>query len=165
MKTAISLLTKNYVNYNLWANTKLVEWLRTKDEDLMEQHVPSSFPGIGPTLEHIRQTERYWLSVLKKEPSKTFKEVKGTLEDTFTGVLKQSSELANYIHVLAEENTEEKILIESPWFRSDFPAFEYVMHCVNHSTYHRGQVITIGRNLGFTDAPMTDYNFYNVEKQ
>ncbi|MGS2739768.1 DinB family protein [Sinomicrobium sp. M5D2P17] len=165
MKTTISLLTQNYVNYNLWANTKLVEWLRTKDEDLVKQHVPSSFPGIGPTLEHIRQTERYWLSVLKKEPPKTFEEVKETLEDTFTGVLKQSSELASYIHTLVEENIEEKILIESPWFRSDFPGFEYVMHCVNHSTYHRGQVITIGRNLGFTDAPMTDYNFYNVEKQ
>jgi uncharacterized damage-inducible protein DinB len=36
------------------------------------------------------------------------------------------------------------------------------MHCMNHSTYHRGQIVTMGRNLGFTDAPMTDYNFYNV---
>jgi uncharacterized damage-inducible protein DinB len=36
------------------------------------------------------------------------------------------------------------------------------MQVMNHSTYHRGQIITIGRNLGFTDAPMTDYNFYNI---
>jgi len=31
---------------------------------------------------------------------------------------------------------------------------------MSHSTYHRGQIITIGRNLGMTDAPMTDFNFY-----
>ncbi|MFB6801427.1 DinB family protein [Peribacillus butanolivorans] len=32
---------------------------------------------------------------------------------------------------------------------------------MNHSTYHRGQIITIGRNVGLTDAPMTDFNIYN----
>ncbi|UGU15505.1 damage-inducible protein DinB [Sinomicrobium kalidii] len=164
-EAVISSLTKNYANYNLWANTRLVEWLRTKPENVVEQEVPSSFPGIKQTLVHIWQTERYWFSILKKEEPLTFEAFSGTLEDVFTGILKQSSELADYINTLAEENIEEKILIESPWFSSDFRGFEYVMHSVNHSTYHRGQVITIGRNLGFTDAPMTDYNLYNVERQ
>ncbi|MBC9797047.1 DinB family protein [Sinomicrobium weinanense] len=163
--TAINALAKNYASYNLWANTRLVEWLRTKPESVVEREVPSSFPSIKLTLAHIWQTERYWYSILKKEEPKTFEEFNGTPEDAFTNILQQSSELADYINSLTGESIEEKILIESPWFTSDFPGFEYVMHCVTHSTYHRGQVITIGRNLGFTDAPMTDYNLYNVERQ
>jgi uncharacterized damage-inducible protein DinB len=64
---------------------------------------------------------------------------------------------------MTDEKVQERTLIESPWFRCDFRNFEYIMHYANHSTYHRGQVVTIGRNLGFTDAPMTDYNFYNID--
>jgi len=33
---------------------------------------------------------------------------------------------------------------------------------LTHSTYHCGQVVSIGWNLGYTDAPMTDYNFYKM---
>jgi uncharacterized damage-inducible protein DinB len=37
-----------------------------------------------------------------------------------------------------------------------------ILHCVNHATYtyHRGQLVTMGRSLEFTDALMTDYMFY-----
>ncbi|WP_315819131.1 DinB family protein [Paraflavitalea speifideaquila] len=31
---------------------------------------------------------------------------------------------------------------------------------MNHSTYHRGQVVTIGHQVGLKDAPITDYMFY-----
>ena len=31
-----------------------------------------------------------------------------------------------------------------------------------HLCLHRGQLTTIGRNLGLTDVPTTDYNFYNM---
>jgi len=65
--TAIAYLMKNYANYNLWANTTLVNWLKTKPAALLEQTVPSSFPSIKLTLLHIWQTERYWLSIIKKE--------------------------------------------------------------------------------------------------
>ena len=159
--TIVSLM-KNYANYNLWANTTLVNWLRTKEEAVLEREVPSSFAGIKPTLVHIWQTERYWLSILKREAPEEYTEFSGSLEDAFTGLLDQSIAVAEFVNSLSEEEIEEVTVIVSPWFQSDFKNLEYIMHCCNHTTYHRGQVITIGRNLGFTDAPMTDYNFYNV---
>lgn len=161
--TAIAYLMKNYANYNLWANTSLVNWLKTKPEAVLEQEVPSSFPGIRLTLLHIWQTERYWLSILKKEPEPTADAFQGTIQDVFHLLVNTSTELARYIDSMTDENLQSKTLIISPWFRCDFRNFEYIMHMANHSTYHRGQVITIGRNLGFTDAPMTDYNFYNID--
>jgi uncharacterized damage-inducible protein DinB len=161
--TAIAYLMKNYANYNLWANTTLVNWLKTKPTALLEQTVPSSFPSIKLTLVHIWQTERYWLSIIKKEEQRTYGEFNGSIEDVFKGLLNTSAELASYINTMTSNEVQAKTLIESPWFRCDFSNFEYIMHYANHSTYHRGQVTTIGRNLGFTDAPMTDYNLYNID--
>ncbi len=156
-------LMQNYVNYNLWANERLITWLRTKPEDVVSREVPSSFPSIQKTLVHIWQTQRYWLSILRKDNApQTYDEYTGTLEDTYDGILEQSRELADFIGAMSPEAIHDTTLIVSPWFQSDFQNFEYIIHTVTHSTYHRGQITTIGRNLGFTDAPMTDYNFYNV---
>jgi uncharacterized damage-inducible protein DinB len=43
--------------------------------------------------------------------------------------------------------------------------FEMLQQCFNHGTYHRGQIVTLGRNLKITDAPATDYFFYLEEKK
>lgn len=161
--TAIAYLMKNYANYNLWANITLVNWLRTKPADLLEQTVPSSFPSIKLTLLHIWQTERYWLSIIKREEQQTYDEFNGSIDDVFKALLNTSAELASYINTMTNTEVQDKTLIESPWFRCDFSNFEYIMHYANHSTYHRGQVTSIGRSLGFTDAPMTDYNLYNID--
>ena len=85
------------------------------------------------------------------------------MDDVFKALLNTSAELAGYINTMTNTDIQDKTLIESPWFRCDFSNFEYIMHYANHSTYHRGQVTSIGRSLGFTDAPMTDYNLYNID--
>lgn len=161
-EATIVALMKNYANYNLWANTTLVEWLRTKDQAVLEQEVASSFPSLKLTLLHIWQTERYWLSILQRQAPENYSEFTGTTEDVLNGLVAKSKEMADYINGLSEEEIEETTLIVNPWFQSDFQNLEYIMHACNHSTYHRGQVITMGRNVGLTDPPMTDYNFYNV---
>ncbi len=156
-------LMQNYANYNLWANDRLVNWLRTKPEEVVQREVPSSFPSIQKTLWHIWEAQQYWLSILRKEETaQSYSECNGSLEDTYSGILAQSKELADFVGAMSGDDIHNTTLIVSPWFQSDFQNFEYIMHVVTHSTYHRGQITTIGRNLGFTDAPMTDYNFYNV---
>lgn len=77
-------------------------------------------------------------------------------------IYRQSKNLAVYITAIHEDRFNEKTEIQSPWFTSGFQNFEYVLHVFNHSTYRRGQIITIRHNLGVIGAPMTDYNFYNV---
>ncbi len=164
-ETAVSpivYLLKNYADYNLWANATLVNWLRTKPAATLEQEVPSSFNTIKSTIVHIWNTQRYWLSVIKGSEEESFEEFTGSLEDAFTGFVEQSDEFADFINSMTENGLVENTLVVNPWFKCDFQNFEYIMQAINHTTYHRGQIITMGRNLGFTDAPMTDYNFYNV---
>jgi uncharacterized damage-inducible protein DinB len=161
--TALEYLMSNYANYNLWANTSLISWLKTKPAALLEQDVPSSFRSIYLTLLHIWQTERYWLSILKKEAPVTYDDFSGSLTDLYNGLLNNSAALAGFVNEQTDIALQQQTRIESPWFQCQFNNFEYVMQVMNHSTYHRGQIVTMGRYLGFTDAPMTDYNFYNID--
>ncbi|MGN6396783.1 MAG: DinB family protein [Mucilaginibacter sp.] len=155
-------LIRNYADYNLWANATLVNWLRTKPVEILAREVPSSFTTIKATMVHIWQTERYWLSVISGTEPNEAGPFNGAIEDAFVALAEQSDELADYVAGMASDEITENTKVISPWFQCDFQNFEYIMQCINHSTYHRGQIITIGRNLGFTDAPMTDYNFYNI---
>src|SRR5262249_46343090 len=92
--------------------------------------------------------------------------VKATIRDQFLscredGLIKQSEEFVAYVNSLADVSLQESCSFSIPTV-GDFnrSAFEIIQHCMNHSTYHRGQIVTIGRNVGLNDAPMTDYMVY-----
>jgi uncharacterized damage-inducible protein DinB len=43
---------------------------------------------------------------------------------------------------------------------------DFIMHVVNHNSYHRGQIITIARILGaVSNIPETDYEAYFWDQQ
>lgn len=48
-----------------------------------------------------------------------------------------------------------------PW---TYPLAEVLEHCVNHGTYHRGQLTHLLRDLGFS-APSTDYLIFVDERR
>ena len=159
-ESSIVYLMKNYANYNFWANLTLINWLKNQPETLLIKEIRSSFRSVKLTLAHILQTQKYWYSVISKtqfEPSSY-----ENLPEVYDALLSQSEVLADYINTMEQSNLEENILVESPWFSCDFENFEYILQVFNHSTYHRGQIITICHNLGITGAPMTDYNYYNI---
>lgn len=167
-RTAFQSLMNDYAVYNAWANRQLVDWLRTKSGEKMEAEVPSSFPTIKKTLLHIYKTQLFFLDVIKKQQRSYDEDAVSFYEDDpvmhvpqlFDSIVEQSDELAFFLQNLKEDGFLEKVITTTPWFASEQPRYELIQHCINHSTYHRGQIVTIGRNLGITDAPMTDFNFY-----
>jgi uncharacterized damage-inducible protein DinB len=162
-RVTIGTLVRDYAIYNLWANQTLVDWLKSKPVSLMDAVVPSSFPSLKETLVHIWDTQRFWLSVLQEveaPPSFRMEGFDGAVQEVFEGLIDQSLEMAIYIETLEDLALLENVEFDTPWASGTQARFEFIHHCLNHSTYHRGQLITIGRNVGLTDAPMTDYNFY-----
>jgi uncharacterized damage-inducible protein DinB len=162
---SLQKLMINYAQFNLWANKAFADWLKTKPTDILNREVHSSFPSIIKTIVHIWDTERFWLSVLKTLPppvSFRYKPFEGTDEEGFNGFLHQSEELANYVTLLTEFDLLEECVLDTSWEKERLPKYEFIHHCLNHSTYHRGQIITIGHNTGITDAPITDYHHYNM---
>ncbi len=162
---SLQKLMANYADYNVWANQTLVDWITKKPAELLDQEIPSSFPSISKTIVHIWDTERFWITVLQAAPPPASFRMNGyfgTTEEAIQGLLEQSQDFASYVRSLSEDELSEMCHLNTPWAKGDLPKYEFIQHAMNHSTYHRGQIVTIGRNLGLTDAPMTDYNYYNI---
>lgn len=160
---SLKKLMTNYANYNLWVNQQFVNWLSPKSDELLHKELPSSYSSIIKTLNHIWATEEYWYAIIAETPEFDKRENAVLVTDEiFKGLVNRSTQLAQLIASLSEEELSKKVKIESPWFQCEFPKYDYLMQVINHGTYHRGQIVTIGRNIGITDASNTDYNFYNV---
>ena len=153
-----------YARYNLWANENLISLFRSVDDALISQPIVSSFPSIRQTLLHIWDGETVWLERLNMRsltqfPSQGFE---GTNEDIFEGVLKISQAFIEYV----ETNP-------APLFRDKrtFTTFaglemtDYIRimihHCMNHSTFHRGQLVMMCRQLSISPIPKTDFIYFS----
>lgn len=162
---SLKKIMANYAAYNLWVNQQFVNWLTTKSHELLYKDVPSSYSSIIKTLNHIWETEQYWFSIITETALPERNETSDLDKmEIFEGLLNTSAKLAEFISSLSDEQLYKTVKIENPWFQCELPISDYLLQVVNHGTYHRGQIVTIGRNIGITDASNTDYNFYNVVK-
>ena len=152
----------NYADYNLWANETLTGWLAAKPGALLTAAVPSSFPSLALTLSHLWDTEKFWLAVLQGTARQPWAEFSGPAEEVIPGLLRQSAAFAAWVKTLSEAALLEPCHLDATWVQGHMPRYEFIQHCINHAAYHRGQLITIARNLALTDPPTTDYNHYNM---
>ena len=156
-------LLKDYTAYNLWANTEYVNWLRAKPADLMTREMPSSFPTLKETLLHIWSAENVWLERLKNISPTNFIAINftGTTADVFDGLLRVSADFDAFIGEQGAGFFQEicpfRLLNGTEDAR---PRHQMILHCMQHSTYHRGQIVTMARNFGLSDPPSTDYIKY-----
>jgi uncharacterized damage-inducible protein DinB len=151
---------KDYTAFNFWANEININWLKSKPLDLLEQPFPSSFPSLRETLLHIWSAEDVWLQRLQGHAPTQF------VAATFTGsslelmdnLLRNSAAFRDFIGSREPDYFAQKI----EYVHRDGKIYhqfttEIIQHCMQHGTYHRGQIVTIARNLGLTDPPKQDY--------
>ncbi len=154
-----------YARYNLWANENLIALFRSVDDALIAQHIESSFPSIRKTLLHIWDAESLWLERLNGHsptdfPSKTFV---GSNEEVFTGLQKASRSLVQFVESKPSPYFRDKCTFSLISIKTEMTQTirDMIMHTVNHSTSHRGQLITMCRQLNITQIPRTDYIIYS----
>jgi len=151
-------MTDRLLRYNLWANERLTSWLLTIDRHVLYEETGSSFGTIDRTLQHILSAQVYWYSILAKGESNTFDlPVKEKAVDAVVMDLVNSSKQLASLSVLNEQQLTERIQVSD----SMQSRYEYILHVVNHSSYHRGQVVALCRMLGIKqEIPVTDYDGY-----
>lgn len=152
-----------YAKYNLWANERMASIFSTLTEEQAEQHIESSFPSVRKTILHIWDAQVGWLRRLNHKefnefPSKNFK---GTFEEVLKGFIENSKEFLAHV-----ENMSDDDFLYAHTFQTistgeyTHTAAEMIHHCMNHSTYHRGQLITFARQLGMKNLKSTDMIYY-----
>lgn len=153
-------LLEEYASYNLLSNQKITQAILAMDEALVQQVVPSSFPNIYATVLHTWDAESIWWQRIKLHehivvPSVTFNP---TIKEAVNGWLNQSALWKEFVsdsselklrHVF-EYKSSHKESVKQPLYRA-------IHHVFNHSTYHRGQMVTMMRILGEKKIPPTDF--------
>jgi len=161
-----NLLLK-YTKYNLWANTKLTGFLKNLEPSLLDKELISSFNTIRKTIYHIWDAELIWYNRLAGIsftgwPSESFN---GSFDEFVKSFTEQSKLFIDYVQSKTEaelaQDFEYKTMDGKPYKN---PVCEAVLHCMNHSTFHRGQIITMLRNVGYADLSSTDFITYIREK-
>jgi uncharacterized damage-inducible protein DinB len=152
-------LTTRFLRYNRWANERLTSWLLTLDRTILYTQTGSSFGTIDRTLQHILAAETYWYSIIVKGqiPEFDLSERVQAIDRVAADLVLRSQELLHSLSILTDEQLLERIKASD----SAQSRYEYILHVVNHSSYHRGQVVTLCRALGVTgEIPVTDYDAY-----
>ncbi len=153
----IRSLIDQYAAYDLWANTRIVDRLLKENTAILDEYVRSSFPSLRSTAIHIRNAEAAWLArsmgLPVQWPAEASEEI-GTL-------VKHSTLMRDHVRSLDDEalqaNCDYKDLKGAPHSQ---PRVQMLMHCFNHGSYHRGQLITMMRQLELDDIPALDLVVY-----
>ncbi len=165
-------MTKKYftelAEYNIWANDIVCSWLEQISDEQWNQHIISSFSSIQETVLHIVSAEIAWLERLQKKEKITWmqKEFKGTKEELIAKWKDASKQLKFFMESFDESKVNEALTFKR--FNGEENTMQYYevfAHTFNHSTYHRGQVVTMLRQVGFTDVKSTDLlSFYRIKQ-
>lgn len=149
----------NYTSYNLWANTRLVDVLISIESSFLDKEVKSSFPTINKTICHIWGAEDIWYQRLNgiEQPNSIGFNFSGEVKDAIASFLNMSAIFNEFI------SQKDDSYFQSNNTYKDLKGnthtnlhWQMIMHCMNHSTYHRGQIITMLRGFNITEIPATD---------
>lgn len=158
---------KNMYAYHVWANKVLLERTKELPSNVLYEEVSSSYPNVAQTFSHIYVVDVMWLNVFKgmdmqgalQASMAHLERTKSYSADEF---VKSFEELASQYEEWfnSQKDLESKIELNNPWSGTRETAYsEILLHVANHGTYHRGNITTMLRQLGYAST-MNDYCLY-----
>ena len=157
----------NLYDYNYWAKRRILAVVETLSPEQFAKDLNSSHAGIQGTLFHIMGAEEIWFKRWRGESPGSFGTAKeypslDLLSDHWDMV---EHEIMGFCHMLKTDEDLKKIIAYRNLKGEAYsqPLERLMQHLVNHSTYHRGQVVTMLRQLGVKPVA-TDLVAYYLEK-
>jgi uncharacterized damage-inducible protein DinB len=149
--------------YNCWANRQVLQAVAPLSADEFTRDLKSSFPSIRDTLVHILGAEWIWLRRWLGESPRAHPAAWRTL--SYPELLDRWGEHDAEQNAFVAQLTDAQLArplsytsMRGEPFRA--PLHQLVRHVVNHSSYHRVQVTTLLRQLGYTPVS-TDLVMYD----
>jgi uncharacterized damage-inducible protein DinB len=156
-----SPLLKKQLEYTYWASDRLLEAARPLSDEELARDLGNSFGGVLGTLVHIFQSDRIWLSRAVGSPKFTL----ANPGETWTLNSLQSAWVEvhlGWIEWAGSVEDVEQVLdyVNLAGQAKELALWEMVFHLVNHGTYHRGQITTMLRQLGYTSVSTDLHSYY-----
>ena len=146
--------------YNRWANRRLLVASSLLSRDDFSRDLHASFGSVRGTLIHLIWGEGQWLQFWKdgsRAPDPDPGEYTTVAELDAAWELIEQEELA-----FADGLTQERLAQTMTVKEHEYTIGELVQHVLNHSTYHRGQVAVLLRQIGHR-PPSTDFRLFLTE--
>ncbi|MGA3201400.1 MAG: DinB family protein [Bryobacteraceae bacterium] len=144
---------RHHIFYSSWASRKLLNAARALSEEEQNREFGVSHKSLKGTLDHIFLADRVWFAravdpgVLERDAQ--WPEIQKEWEDWATAL--SDDEI---LRVVDYKDLKGNV--------HQTPVWQIVLHVVNHATLHRGQAMSLLRQLGVA-APSTDLIFYYRE--
>ena len=143
---------KALLAYNRWANDRMLDDALTLDAAQLTADLATSFKSVLGTIAHIYWAESVWLQRWRGESPKVpppAHDAYASLDDVERPWRDVQVEQERFVAELTDERLDQRIAYEN--FRDErweYSLTRMIQHLVNHSSYHRGQVVTLLRQLG-----------------
>lgn len=149
--------------FGRWANEKICEAVSQLDDHEFGREVGGSFGSVRGTLLHMYGADWVWLERFGGRSPRAMPENARPVE-TLADVRVKWDPIQEELRVFAQSMTPESLggrLSYTSFAGEPFTRVlsDALVHLVNHGTYHRGQVVTLLRQLG-KSAPSTDFLRY-----
>jgi len=153
-------------DFNAWANQRTLDACASLTHEQFTRDLGSSFKSVRDTLAHIYGAQWIWLErwhgrIPPALPSPADFPDFETVKRRFAEI---DRNLIDYAASLSADDLQRvldyRTLAGTP---NAQPLWQMLQHVANHSTYHRGQVTTLLRQLG-AKAPATDLIYFYRER-
>jgi uncharacterized damage-inducible protein DinB len=153
---------RDLFGYHRWANGRVLDATAALPAEQFDRDLGNSFGSIRGTLVHMLGADWVWLSRWTGTSPKAFPDwdvsTHALLRERWREIEGKQKE---YLDGLGEADVDRVITYTLfAGTTGSNPLGELMRHVVNHSTYHRGQVVTMLRQLKAADPPHTDLIVY-----
>jgi uncharacterized damage-inducible protein DinB len=136
------------------------------EEPLLEKELIKGLSSIKEIISQIRDDETQWYERFSgnKNSIKPGESFKGSFKEFQKNFLDQSHKLVLFTSSLDDN----QLNVDFEYLNTDGEKFSthlyrVIMHCVNNSTFLRGQIITLLKNLGYDNLSPIDLETYIKE--
>ncbi len=153
--------------YNAWANNRIFDAVQNLTDEQYKKDMKTSHGSIHGTLTHIVGAEKIWLERFNGNPQPFLKSEEIATAAELRAIWEQVGfVMAQWIGTMSDKKLHE--VFEMKTLKGDVYKHVYwqaFQHVVNHSSYHRGQIITLLRQLEAPPVSTDLILFYRETKK
>lgn len=153
--------TVDLLHYLIWADSKISVLVGKLEPEELNKSFSATSGTIKQKLKHLAEEYIGWLFDIK---SKSWKEEIDRVKSMDCSELLEQMRvtLEEWIHFIHDPGKED-FLINEGEFNVPIELNEVVFNLINHSSYHRGQIVLFLRIMGY-EVNISDYYWFKIEQ-